>query len=300
MADSAQLEPPPVITRAPDRRGFVTGISKHGFHRIAYVEWGDPATPRVAICVHGLTRQGRDFDPLAAALADRGWRVICPDLVGRGQSGWLRHPEEYALPQYAMDMTTLIARAGVEKVSWIGTSLGGLIGMVMAGQERSPVERLVINDIGPFLPWQAMMRIGNDIRNAPTSFASYDSAVALYRKVLAPFGKLSDPEWDHLVRHSVRRDPDGKWRALCDPGIAAVFRPVFLYNLSLWSYWDAISCPTLVLRGAESDLLLRSTASEMTRRGPRADLVEFADCGHAPALLDRQQIDVVADWLKTP
>ena len=272
-------------------------ISKHGFHQIAYVEWGDPTASRLAVCVHGLTRQGRDFDPLASALADRGWRVICPDIVGRGRSGWLRDPQEYALPQYAMDMTVLISRAGIQKVDWIGTSLGGLIGVVMAGQEHSPVQTLVVNDIGPLVPWQALMRIGNDIRSAPTSFRSYESAVAYYRRVLAPFGNLSHAEWDHLVRHSLGRDPDGGWRALCDPGIAAVFRPVFFYNLSLWSYWDAIRCPTMVLRGAQSDLLLSSTASEMTRRGPRADLVEFTDCGHAPALLDPHQIGVVTDWL---
>ncbi len=299
MADNAQLPTDSLIVRPPDRHGFVDSMSKHGFHRVAYVEWGDPTASRVALCVHGLTRQGRDFDPLACALADRGWRVICPDLVGRGQSGWLRDPEEYALPQYAIDMTVLIARMGIEKIDLIGTSLGGLIGVVMAGQEHSPVQRLVVNDIGPFVPWQALMRIGGDIRSAPARFQSYERAVAHYRKVLAPFGNLSDLEWDHLVRHSVRHDPSGGWRVLCDPGIAAVFRPVYFYNLSLWNYWDAIRCPTLVLRGVESDLLLSSTASEMTRRGPCAELVEFADCGHAPALLDGDQISVVTDWLAT-
>jgi len=208
MSDST-LHSASLIARPPDRRGTVDSISKHGFHQIAYVEWGDPTASRLAVCVHGLTRQGRDFDPLASALADRGWRVICPDLVGRGRSGWLRDPQEYALPQYAMDMTVLISRAGIQKVDWIGTSLGGLIGVVMAGQEHSPVQTLVVNDIGPLVPWQALMRIGNDIRSAPTSFRSYESAVAYYRRVLAPFGNLTHAEWDHLVRHGVGRGPDG-------------------------------------------------------------------------------------------
>ncbi|MBV9785382.1 MAG: alpha/beta hydrolase [Acidisphaera sp.] len=297
MSDTTQARPGPALSRSPDRQSYVECISKRGFHRVAYVEWGEPTASRVAICVHGLTRQGRDFDPLACALAARGWRVICPDLAGRGRSGRLRDPNEYALPQYAMDLTVLISRIGAEKVSWIGTSLGGLIGIVMAGQENSPVERLVVNDIGPYLPWPALFRIGSDVGSAPRSFPSYESALSFYRKVLAPFGDLTSEEWDHLVRHSMERDADGSWRPLCDPGIAAAFRPVFLYNLSLWSYWDAVRCPTLVLRGAESDLLLPSTAKEMTQRGPCARLVEFPGCGHAPPLLNRHQVSVVTDWL---
>jgi pimeloyl-ACP methyl ester carboxylesterase len=162
----------------PDRTGSVLGISKRGFHRIAYVEWGDPHAERVAVCVHGLSRQGRDFDLLAAALADRGWRVVCPDLVGRGRSDWLRDPEEYTLPQYAMDLTALIARLGVARVDWIGTSLGGLIGMVLAGQDKSPIDRLIINDIGPFLPWQALHRLGNAVRTATRDFPDLGTALA--------------------------------------------------------------------------------------------------------------------------
>ncbi len=282
----------------PDRHGWVSSISKRGFHRVAYVEWGDPASDRVAICVHGLSRQGRDFDLLALAMARQGWRVICPDLVGRGRSGWLRDPQEYNLPQYAMDLTTIIARLGVPSVDWIGTSLGGLIGMVLAGQEHSPIRRLVVNDIGPYLPWQALHRLANSVRNAPLKFPDLASATNHYRTVLAPFGQLTSGEWEHLARHSVTEANGGGWRKLCDPEIAAAFRPGLFFNLSLWSYWDTIRCPTLVLRGANSDLLLSSTAKDMTRRGPRADLVEFPNCGHAPALLDELQISTVVNWLK--
>ncbi len=282
----------------PDRGGWVSSISKRGFHRIAYVEWGDPASDRVAVCVHGLSRQGRDFDLLAFAMAREGWRVICPDLAGRGRSGWLHDPQEYNLPQYAIDLTTVIARLGVPSVDWIGTSLGGLIGMVLAGQENSPIRRLVVNDIGPFLPWQALHRLANSVRNAPLSFPDLASVVAHYRTVLAPFGQLTNDEWEHLARHSVTEVKGGGWHKLCDPEITAAFRPGLFFNLSLWSYWDTIRCPTLVLRGADSDLLLPSTAKEMTRRGPRADLVEFPNCGHAPALMDEQQIGTVVNWLK--
>ncbi|MGI4939685.1 MAG: alpha/beta fold hydrolase [Janthinobacterium lividum] len=281
----------------PDRNAWVSSISKRGFHRIAYVEWGDPASERVAVCVHGLSRQGRDFDVLASAMARQGWRVICPDLPGRGRSGWLRDPQEYNLPQYAMDLATIIARLGVANVDWIGTSLGGLIGMVLAGQKNSPIRKLVVNDVGPFLPWQALHRLGNSVRNAPRTFPDLASATTHHRTVLAPFGQLTDGEWEHLARHSIVEMEGGDWRKRCDPEITAAFRSGLFFNLSLWSYWDAIRCPTLVLRGADSDLLLPSTAKDMTRRGPRADLVEFADCGHAPALMDELQVGTVIGWL---
>lgn len=281
----------------PDRDGWVSSISKRGFHQVAYVEWGDPASERVAVCVHGLSRQGRDFDVLASAMARQGWRVICPDLVGRGRSGWLRDPQEYNLPQYAMDLTAVIARLGVAKVDWIGTSLGGLIGMVLAGQENSPIRKLVVNDVGPFLPWQALHRLANLVRNAPRTFPDLASATNHHRTVLAPFGHLTDGEWEHLARHSMIEAGGGGWRKRADPEITAAFRPGLFFNLSLWSYWDAIRCPALVLRGADSDLLLPSTAKDMTRRGPRADLIEFPRCGHAPALMDKLQVGTVIDWL---
>lgn len=282
----------------PDRVGSVMSISKNGFHRIAYVEWGDPDSDRVALCVHGLSRQGRDFDLLAAHLASRGWRVICPDLVGRGQSDWLRDPEEYNLPQYSVDMTVLIARLGVRKVTWIGTSLGGLIGMVVAGQADTPVSTLVVNDIGPFLPWQALHRLASSVRSSPTSFSSFPAALAFYRQSLAPFGRLSDEEWEHLARHNVEMLPDGSCRKFADPEITAAFKPGWYFNLSLWSTWDSIRCPVYGLRGAESDLLSPSIAHEMSRRGPKATMVDIPECGHAPALMDVDQIALITGWLE--
>jgi pimeloyl-ACP methyl ester carboxylesterase len=283
--------------RAPVRTGEVLSISKRRFHRIAYTEWGDPASRRVALCVHGLTRQGRDFDFLAAELAARGYYVVCPDLVGRGRSGWLADPEDYALPQYAVDMTALIARLGADELDWIGTSLGGLIGMVLAGMPHSPIRRLVINDIGPYLPWGALRRIGDYLRRAPRAFPDLASAEAYFRDVLAPFGSLTDAQWRHLTEHSLVRDARNAYRFNYDPEIARAFRPGLVYNLSLWGYWDAIKCPVLVLRGAESDLLLPHIAAEMAERGPRADLIEIEGCGHAPALMDEEQIGIVTDWL---
>jgi pimeloyl-ACP methyl ester carboxylesterase len=273
-------------------------ISKLHFHRISYTEWGNPKSDRIVICVHGLSRQGRDFDALAQALAARAHRVVCPDLVGRGRSGRLSDPEDYALPQYAVDMTMLLARLGADQVDWIGTSLGGLIGMVMAGMPNSPIRRLVINDIGPFLPWAALRRIGDAIRSAPREFPDLTSAEAHFRAAHDTFGPLSDADWQHLAKHSVIRGPDGHYHMHFDPGIAEAFRPGRVYNVSMWGYWDAIHCPTLVLRGAESDLLLPQTAAEMAQRGPRAEIVEIEGCGHAPALMDEAQIRIATDWLE--
>jgi pimeloyl-ACP methyl ester carboxylesterase len=282
----------------PDRAGSVLSVSKTGFHRLAYVEWGDPAAKHTAVCVHGLSRQGRDFDPLASALAARGWRVICPDLPGRGRSEWLRNSEDYNLPQYVMDMTVLIARLGVTELDWVGTSLGGLIGMVIAGQPGAPIRRLVINDIGPFIPWHALHRLAMAVRNAPRAFTDLEGAIEHYRRYLAPFGNLSEDQWRHLARHNMRQLSNGSWGRLSDPEIAGPFRPSLLFNLTLWTYWDAITCPTLVLRGAASELLPAPTAQEMSRRGPRAEIVEIAGCGHAPALLNEHQIGIITGWLQ--
>ena len=279
------------------RFGQVTCCSSAGFHSIAYTEWGDPHAARVALCVHGLTRQGRDFDPLAVALAQSGYRVICPDLAGRGRSGWLGNPSDYALPQYASDMTMVLARSGAAEIDWIGTSLGGLTGMHVAAMAQAPIRRMVINDVGPDLPWHALSRLGGNVRNMPKSFANFYAAEAYFREVLAPFGRLGDTEWYHLTKYSITRTDDGRFRLLVDPRIGQVFHPALFFNLSLWRQWDSIRCPVMVLRGEHSDLLPPDVARSMTGRGPRATLVEFPECGHAPALMDHRQIGTVVQWL---
>ena len=256
--------------RSPDRTGSYLGVSKHGFHRIAYVEWGDPQSERVAICLHGLSRQGRDFDLMAAELARRGWRVICPDLVGRGRSDWLREPTEYTLAQYVADLAALVARLDVERIDWIGTSLGGIVGMLMAGQRQSPVGRLVVNDIGPFVTWQVLQRLADAVRAAPLTMPDLSAATDFVRTTLSGFGPLSDEKWEHMARHGFAENNVGAWRKLADSDIAGPLRSSMLFNLSIWNYWDQIQCPTLVLRGTRSDVLTAAIATEMTQRGPRA------------------------------
>ena len=270
------------------------GLGPHGFHRVHYTQWGDPANDNVLICVHGLTRQGRDFDALAAAL-ENTYRVICPDVVGRGRSDWLSYKADYGFPQYLADMAVLLARSGADQVDWVGTSMGGLIGMLLAAQPGTPVRKLVMNDVGPFIPKAGLQRIV-DYVGKPVRFAGLDEMERYLRLVAAPFGALTDAQWRHLTIHSARRLDSGEYIFAYDPGIAEPFKAK-LEDVDLWPVWEAVHCPVLLLRGAESDVLTRTDAEAMQSRGPQATLVEFAGIGHAPMLLDEQQIKVVRDWL---
>jgi pimeloyl-ACP methyl ester carboxylesterase len=267
--------------------------SPRGLHRIAYLDWGDPRNRDVLVCVHGLTRTGRDFDDVARALCGH-FRVVCPDVAGRGDSDRLPDPMLYGLPQYVADMVTLIARLDVEGVSWLGTSMGGLIGMGLAAQAGSPVRRLVLNDVGPLVTRASLERIAAYVGKAPT-FASVAEAEQYIRAISAPFGPHSDAQWRFLTETWLRRNDDGSWRAHYDPRIAQA-QQVPEKDLELWSLYDAIRCPTLLLRGERSDLLTRDTAAGMERRGPKARVVEIPGVGHAPTLLHREQIAIVRDF----
>ena len=269
-------------------------LSLHGFHRLSYYEWGDPANSKVAICVHGLTRNGRDFDDLALALSSE-YRVLCPDVPGRGKSEWLTHPEDYSYPVYCADMAALIARSGAQTVDWIGTSMGALIGMLLAAQPNSPIRKLVMNDVGPFIPKASLERLSTYV-GKPVSFDSSEVFEQYIRVVSASFGPLTDAQWRHLAETTVRRGDDGRWGTNYDPAIASPFK-VPIADVVLWPFWDPIRCPVLLLRGKESDLLLSETAREMTTRGPKAKLVEFAGIGHAPMLMAADQINVVRQFL---
>ena len=276
------------------RQQSLSCLGIHGFHRLNYYEWGDPANSKVAICVHGLTRNGRDFDDIARALSGE-YRVLCPDVPGRGKSEWLTHKEDYAYPVYCAGMAALIARSGAQTVDWIGTSMGGLIGMLLAAQPNSPIRKLVMNDVGPFIPKSSLERLSTYV-GKPVSYDSFDAFEQYIRTVSATFGPLTDAQWHHLAESTARRNDDGKWITNYDPAIARAFtQPIA--DVVLWPFWDQVSSPTLVLRGKDSDLLLSETAHDMTMRGPKAMLVEFAGIGHAPMLMAADQINVVREFL---
>jgi pimeloyl-ACP methyl ester carboxylesterase len=281
------------------RLHHVQCLSPAGFHRMAYAEWGDAGNPDVLMCVHGLTRMRRDFDRLARAMADR-YRVVCPDVVGRGASDWLREPAYYAVPQYVSDMVALLARLDVEQVDWVGTSMGGLIGIALAGQAGSPVRQLVINDVGPRLGPAAIARIGSYV-GQPVSFASLDEAVDYQSVTAAPFGLKTREEWRELVAPTLR-EVDGRLVFRYDPAIAAPFRTTTpeaaaAGEAATWALYDRISARTLLVRGAQSDLLSRETAAEMAARGPRPRVAEIPDVGHAPTFMPASQIEPVREFL---
>ena len=275
----------------------VLGLSSKGFHRMHYYDWGDPENSRVVICVHGLTRNGRDFDFLAQALS-RDFRIVCPDVAGRGRSDWLESKQDYGYAQYMADMTALLARvtAGAEKtIYWVGTSMGGLLGIIMAAMPKNPIRKLVVNDAGMLVPKAALERLALYVGKDPR-FATLDALEAHVRHISAPFGALSDEQWRHLTVHSAKQHADGTWGFRYDPAIANAFSGE-LNDIDLSAYWDAVRCPTLLLRGADSDILLRATAEAMTQRGLRATLVEFQAVGHAPMLMLDEQITAVRDFL---
>jgi len=283
--------------REPDEAGYVPCLSSRGFHRMHYYAWGDASNPRVLICVHGLTRNARDFDFLAAALSLE-FRVVCPDVAGRGKRDWLANADDYTYPQYMADMTALFARitAGGEKeIHWLGTSMGGLLGMLIAAQPRNPIRKLVVNDAGLLVPKAALERLALYVGKDPR-FPSLEALESHVRHVSAPFGPLTDAQWRHLTVHAGIQHPDGAWGFCYDPAIARPFAGA-LEDIDLSPYWDAVTCPTLLLRGAESDLLLRETALDMTQRGPKALLVEFTGIGHAPMLMCGEQVHVVREFL---
>ena len=284
--------------------------SPAGLHRMAYKEWGAPDNPRVLLCVHGVTRVGDDFDALARALADT-YRVVCPDVVGRGRSGKLANPALYGIPQYVADMVTLIARvtggsgsgSGNDngKVDWFGTSMGGLVGMALASLPDNPVRKLVLNDIGPTLDRAALVRIGDYI-GQDLRFPTFEAGAAFVREVSASFGQHTEAQWHKLAADVLRQSADGQWTRHYDMGLAQPFKTTTVESAqadeaALWAAYDAIRCPTLLVRGEHSDLLSRQTAEKMQQRGPRPQLVEIANTGHAPTFVNDEQIAIARRFL---
>jgi len=301
----------------PSRLDFVVCASPVGMHRMAYWEWGDPDNDKVLLCVHGLTRCGRDFDVLARRLAHE-YRVVCPDVAGRGASDWLVNPACYTIPQYAADMVALIARLHPTTLHWVGTSMGGLIGMVVggglsalsatggddlnvrSGRPNPRIDRMVLNDVGPRLDPAALARIGSYV-GMPVSLPSFDAAVAYVRSVSAAgFGPHDDAQWADLTRH-VFVERDGAWVKHYDLRLALALTgtdsAMAAGEQLLWQAYRSLDCPLLIVRGQQSDLLTVETARDMLAANPRAILREFPGVGHAPTLIAEDQCRAVADFL---
>lgn len=300
------------------RLDYVMCASPSGTHRMAYWEWGDPANDRVLLCVHGLTRNGRDFDVFAQRMAPH-YRVVCPDVVGRGKSDWLIDPASYVVPQYVADMLTLIARLQPQRLDWVGTSMGGLIGLGLAGTlamssrmrpargdaglpstATLPIDRYVLNDIGPALNFEGLARIGEYV-GEPITFADFDQAVDYVRRVSQGFGQHDREGWEALTRY-VFLEKDGEWVKHYDlrisQAMAGQSEPMLLAaETILWSAYESIDRPILIVRGELSDLLTADTASQMLIRNPRASLHTVANVGHAPTLRSAEQMDPVAQFL---
>ena len=269
-----------------------------GLYRMAYREWGDPANPRVLVCVHGLTRNSLDFTHIANALANE-YRVVAPDVVGRGESDFHPEPMAYNTLTYAADMVTLLARLNVSAADWLGTSMGGLIGMLLASQANTPIRRLILNDVGPILSRDALQRIVNYV-GVSHEFADIEAARRYARVIFAPFALQSESDWELLMQHTFKPTLSGGLRFNYDPDIRKPVAQALLGpEVNLWPVYDRIKCPTLLVRGATSDLLSVETAAEMTRRGPQAMLKTVAGVGHAPMFMTNDQIALVRDFLSS-
>lgn len=272
-------------------------LDRHGFHRLVYYEWPGPSNAPTVLCLHGLTRNGHDFDALAETLSAE-FHVVAPDFPGRGKSDWLIDSRDYITETYATDAAALIARLDVAQVDIVGTSMGGIVGMALAAHPKNPIRKLAINDIGPRIAKAGLKRIRRYVGLDP-SFNDMAALEKTLRWVFAGFGKLPDSTWRRMAEQSVRTKPNGKLGFNYDPKIAVPFKKGWIVrDVLLWSLYDAIACPTLVLRGAHSDILDRADAEAMTQRGPRAKLIEFAEIGHAPSLTTPDQIASVRNFLR--
>jgi pimeloyl-ACP methyl ester carboxylesterase len=284
------------LDRSP-RLDFVQCITPFGLHRMAYNEYGDPDNSRVLVCVHGLSRAKEDFTDLAHAMLDH-YRVVCPDVPGRGDSDWLPDPSLYQYPIYVADMVTLLARVNAKTVHWFGTSMGGLIGMLLAAQKGTPIERMVLNDVGPVVTGLSLDRIASYVGKTMT-FPSYAEATDYVRCASTSFGAHTDVQWRQFVDVVIKKTAGG-FALHYDPAIArALHLPEGKHHddVDLWQVYDAITCPVLAVRGEQSDLLRAETHQEMARRGPRAELATIPKVGHAPTFMSAGQIDIAREFL---
>ncbi|TGW15876.1 alpha/beta hydrolase [bacterium NHP-B] len=271
------------------------GLNPQGFHRVVYQEWGEPDNPQVVVCVHGLTRNSGDFFWLAEALS-KHFRVICPDMVGRGRSDYLRDAARYTYPQYMADLNVLLGRLDVERVHWVGTSMGGLIGMMMASLPQNPIKKMVLNDIGPFIPKEGLQRL---MKYVPKNhaFEQFDEVIQFLKSNLLGYKDVTPLQWKQMAEQSVLWDVVNKtWNTNYDPLIASTISTKDVVDIDFWQYWEKLSCPVLALHGANSDILRQDTVNQMACK-PGVKTHSFPKQGHALSLATSDQINLVTEFL---
>ncbi len=274
--------------------GSVRCLNAAGFHQMTYREWGSADNDRVLVCVHGLARNSRDFDDLALALS-RDYRVVCPDIVGRGSSDWLPSGQPYGIPQYMSDLTTLLARLNVDKVDWVGTSMGGIIGMCMAAQPNSPIKHLVLNDIGGFVSADSLQRISGYLGDK--RFASLADAEDYMRTTYVALRNITDEQWRHLAKHGTRQLENGEFALHYDPVIAETTRENSHQDVDLWPVWGALQIPQLLIWGEASDVLEEQTVRRM-QGNDKLELYSLPEIEHAPSLMEPDHIHYIQNWLR--
>lgn len=277
-------------------------LEGNGRHELVYYDWGDPMADNTVVCVHGLTRNARDFDGLAAELAKRGNRVLCLSMAGRGESEWLKDPIDYNYASYAADCLRVLDNFHLRQVDWVGTSMGGILGMLIASQHPGRIRKLVLNDIGTLLKADALKRIYAYVQATPEQFSNKEEAEAFLRVVFEPFGIVGTDIWHGFVEHSLIALPDGAFKYACDPRILDATRSetqnfTQVEDVNIAELWDRLFIPALIIRGELSDILDTETVSAMRATNPRATSVTIPGVGHAPALASREQITMVANWL---
>lgn len=295
------------------KKDYILGLSEEGFHRVVYEEWGKEGDTNIPLlCVHGLTRNSHDFDPLANFLQFRGLHIFCPDVVGRGDSDWLKNPLHYTYEQYLADMNSMIARTHAHQVDWIGTSMGGLIGLVMASLPKSPIRKLVLNDVGPQISLKGIIRLGKYAGKDP-DFHSMEEAKSYFKNIYAGFGNLTEEQWQKLTENGVYEISPGKFVTKLDHGIKAwqaksklawqmLLHPRkalegTFFDIDMWHLWRNINCPVLVIHGENSDVLSNNTIEKMKEIHPNTDVLKIPDAGHAPLLINTDEHEFIYQWL---
>ncbi len=275
----------------------VLSSNNNGFHKVSYRHWQNKSNDNNLFCLHGVTRNSRDFDYLGRSLVDE-YSVFCPDFAGRGESDGVASLGDLQISNYAIDVAMIMGKNECQSIDLLGTSMGGIVSMVMAGRRNSPIRKLILNDVGPYIPKEIFAAVAMHERIKPLGYSSLGEAVEFHKEYCSGFGPMSDEQWCDFTLCGMKRNVDGMYvYDYNDQVHQKVLNDSPKQDIDLWSVWDKISCPVLVLRGAESYALSKDVAEQMRQRGPKAEVIEFEGTGHAPHLMSDEHVDIIRNWL---